>query len=375
MITITLNQIKAHKPCTDGWKKLLQANGGMMADMDKPFPMSSILESNNFDDTIWVMRCLPEYTEVWRKFACFCALQNVELIKLYCSEAKFKVVIDYLNNPSDDARAIARAIAREASGAACANYSADASEAADAVAAATYSDVVEAVAAAAADAVVAVYADAAAAREAIAASAAVVGDDAAAAHAVETGEIRQKQADYLKELLDNYEYFGLRPKEPMMNPLEFNAKAAELIQSLANSLQELHDCGDVGDSVINEVDLLNDFQATYKKPQQPEMFSGVIRKMLEEKDRYHCIAISTAALTEYDQQLLAQLEISSSQVMGREYGWFIKMGEEPNDIIGELDADYCNLKKLLDAAHKAGYRMVEFDSDAQLYSQGFDEDK
>ncbi len=160
-----------------------------------------------------------------------------------------------------------------------------------------------------------------------------------------------------------------------MNPLEFNSKAAELIQSLANSLQSTHNSGDVGDSVINEVDLLNDFQATYKIPQQPEMFSGVIRKMLEEKDRYHCIAISTAALTEYDHQLLAKLEIASSQVMGREYGWFIKMGEEPNDIIGELDADYCNLKKLLDAAHKAGYRMVEFDSDAQLYSQGFDEDK
>lgn len=158
-----------------------------------------------------------------------------------------------------------------------------------------------------------------------------------------------------------------------MNPLEFNSKAAELIDRLQSSLQAVHDSGDVGGYVEEELELIAEFQATYKMPQPPEMFSGIIRKMLEEKDRYHCIAISTAALTDYDRQLLAKLEIASSQVMGRDYGWFIKMGEEPNDIIGELDADYCNLKKLLDAAHKAGYRMVEFDSDAQLYSEGYDD--
>lgn len=158
-----------------------------------------------------------------------------------------------------------------------------------------------------------------------------------------------------------------------MNPLEFNEKAAQLIDKLQSSLSDLDVCGDVGDAVEEELELIAEFQATYKMPQQPEMFSGVIRKMLEERDRYHCVAISTAALTEYDQQLLAKLEIASSQVMGREYGWFIKMGEEPNDIIGELDVNYCNLKKLLNAAHKAGYRMVEFDSDAQLYSEGYDD--
>lgn len=139
-----------------------------------------------------------------------------------------------------------------------------------------------------------------------------------------------------------------------MNPLEFNSKAAELIDKLQSSLADLEGFENVGSYVEEELELIAVFQATYKMPQQPEMFSGVIRKMLEEKDRYHCIAISTAALTDYDQQLLAKLEASSSQVMGRDYGWFIKMGEEPNDIIGELDADYCNLKKLLDAAHKAG---------------------
>lgn len=158
-----------------------------------------------------------------------------------------------------------------------------------------------------------------------------------------------------------------------MNPLEFNSKAAELIQSLANSLQATHDSGDVGGYVEEELELIADFQATYKMPQQPQIFSGVIRKMLEERDRYHCIAISTAALTEYDRQLLAKLEIASTQVMGRDYGWFIKMGEEPNSVIGELDTDYCNLHKILNAAHEAGYRMVEFDSDALLYSKGYDD--
>lgn len=81
MITITLQQIKSEHPCEDGWKKVLKANGGTKADFDKPFPLSSILESNDLDDTLWALLCLPEYHWLWRKFAVWCARQVQHLMK------------------------------------------------------------------------------------------------------------------------------------------------------------------------------------------------------------------------------------------------------------------------------------------------------
>lgn len=159
-----------------------------------------------------------------------------------------------------------------------------------------------------------------------------------------------------------------------MNPLDFNVKAAELIQNIGNSLQELKNSGDVGSCVDAELEQLDEFMATYKKPSA--MFDSPIRKMLEEKDRYSCVAISTAALTCYDQQLLAKLEYDSNMVMGRDFGWFIKLYEETDALtamLGEVNDDCYNLHKILLNAHQAGYRMVEFDSDAQLYCKGYDD--
>lgn len=80
-ITITLNQIKSKSPCADGWKKVLSANGGTKADLDKPFPLSSILDRNGLEDTLWTLQCLPEYNWLWRKFAVWCARQVEYLMK------------------------------------------------------------------------------------------------------------------------------------------------------------------------------------------------------------------------------------------------------------------------------------------------------
>jgi len=74
-IMITLQQIKDNDPCTDGWRKVLKANGGRSADFSKPFPVSSILDSNNLEDTFWVIRFLPEHDLLWRRYALWCALQ------------------------------------------------------------------------------------------------------------------------------------------------------------------------------------------------------------------------------------------------------------------------------------------------------------
>ena len=74
MITITLNAIRNHRPCTTGWEKLLNYLGKTKAD-DTPFPLVTVLESNGLDDALWCCRCLPEYDSAWRLFAVWCARQ------------------------------------------------------------------------------------------------------------------------------------------------------------------------------------------------------------------------------------------------------------------------------------------------------------
>ena len=107
MITITLNQIKIHNPCTDGWEKVLKATGGINADFDKPFAVSSILDSNDLGDTLWTLRCLPEHNKLWCEFACWCAMQNIEKIKPYCSADDYDLIVQYLTNQDEDLRSAA----------------------------------------------------------------------------------------------------------------------------------------------------------------------------------------------------------------------------------------------------------------------------
>ena len=80
MITTTLNKIREHQPCTNGWKKLLAHLGKTEAD-DEPLPFSTILESNGLDDALWCCRAAPEYDKEWRLFAVWCARQVRHLMK------------------------------------------------------------------------------------------------------------------------------------------------------------------------------------------------------------------------------------------------------------------------------------------------------
>lgn len=70
----TLNKIRAHRPCADGWEKLLKHLGKTSAD-DEPLPFAVILESNCLDDALWCCRAAPEYNSDWRLFAVWCASQ------------------------------------------------------------------------------------------------------------------------------------------------------------------------------------------------------------------------------------------------------------------------------------------------------------
>jgi hypothetical protein len=69
VIPITINQIRAHQPCSNGWEKLLRHLGKSAAD-DEPFPLLTVLESNGLDDALWCLRCLPEHERQWRNLAC-----------------------------------------------------------------------------------------------------------------------------------------------------------------------------------------------------------------------------------------------------------------------------------------------------------------
>ncbi len=73
-ITITLNKIIDHDPCSDGWEKILKGRGKAAAD-DEEFPLSEAFQSNSLEDVLWALRCLPEHDRLWRKFAVWCARQ------------------------------------------------------------------------------------------------------------------------------------------------------------------------------------------------------------------------------------------------------------------------------------------------------------
>jgi hypothetical protein len=72
MITTTLNQIRAHNPCTSGWEKLLKHLGKTKAD-DEPLAFTTILDSNGFSDCCWAMQTRPDLNNLWRHFAVDCA--------------------------------------------------------------------------------------------------------------------------------------------------------------------------------------------------------------------------------------------------------------------------------------------------------------
>ena len=79
MITTTLNRIRAHSPCIEGWEKLLRSLGKTEPD-DEPLPYAHIVRSNGIDDALWCCRAEPQYEKEWRLFAVWCARQVQHLM-------------------------------------------------------------------------------------------------------------------------------------------------------------------------------------------------------------------------------------------------------------------------------------------------------
>jgi hypothetical protein len=69
----TLNEIRAHAPCEEGWEKLLSHLGKTKAD-DEPLALLTIIESNGFDDALWCLRA-KSLDRLSRHFQAWCAEQ------------------------------------------------------------------------------------------------------------------------------------------------------------------------------------------------------------------------------------------------------------------------------------------------------------
>jgi len=75
----TLNEIREHKPCREGWTKLLAHLGKTKAD-DEPLELLTILESNGFDDALWCIRA-KSLERISRHFQAWCAEQVLHLFE------------------------------------------------------------------------------------------------------------------------------------------------------------------------------------------------------------------------------------------------------------------------------------------------------
>ena len=197
MIKITFQQILDQDPCVDGCARLL-LNKGIIDQqthddwidyeyihMDvivlptEPFPLTDILGTNNFDDTLWCLRCLPEHGSLWRKYAVWCAYQVEHLMKDERSKNALRVAWDFAEGKSTLSQLNAAYAA-----------AADAHAAVRTVA----------VARAAGDDADAAYTAAKAARAAARAAAAAAADAARAALAVAAADAKQEAK--LRELLE-----------------------------------------------------------------------------------------------------------------------------------------------------------------------------
>src|SRR5574343_224878 len=101
MPTTTLNAIREHGPCADGWRKLLTHLGKTAAD-DEPLSLLTILDSNGLDDALWCLRAMPEHNKHWRLYAVWCARQVQHLMTDARSVAALDVAERHAHGTASD---------------------------------------------------------------------------------------------------------------------------------------------------------------------------------------------------------------------------------------------------------------------------------
>jgi hypothetical protein len=118
MIYTTLNKIREHSPCGEGWAKLLRHLGKTQAD-DEPLTLGTILDSNGLGDALWCLRAVDGYEREMRLYAVWCARQVQHLLTDPRSLNALDVAKRHANGEAtDDELDAARDAARAAAGAA-----------------------------------------------------------------------------------------------------------------------------------------------------------------------------------------------------------------------------------------------------------------
>ena len=120
MLTTTLNAIRVHEPCVEGWGKLL-AHLGKTGPDDEPVTLATILDSNGLDDALWALRCVTGHDRAIRLYAVWCARQVQHLMTDPRSLRALDVAERHADGLTTDAEldaagAAARAAARAAAG-------------------------------------------------------------------------------------------------------------------------------------------------------------------------------------------------------------------------------------------------------------------
>ena len=108
----TLNRIRSHSPCAEGWKKLLAGLGKTEAD-DEPLALTRILDLNGLNDAIWALRCVDDQAQV-RRYAVWCARPMQHLMIDPRSLAALDVAERYADGQATDKELDAARIAAEA---------------------------------------------------------------------------------------------------------------------------------------------------------------------------------------------------------------------------------------------------------------------
>ena len=101
MITTTLNRIREHSPCEDGWTNLLAGLGKTSAD-DAALPFATILEINGLDDAHWCCRAEPQYAKKWRLLMVAYARRVEHLITVPEVKNAIDVAERYANGKATD---------------------------------------------------------------------------------------------------------------------------------------------------------------------------------------------------------------------------------------------------------------------------------
>ena len=122
----TLNAIRQHGPCEEGWTKLLKHLGKTKAD-NEPLSIVTILDSNGLNDALWCLRAVDGCDREIRLYAVWCARQVQHLMTDPRSLAALDVAERYAQGlATDEELRAARAAARDAARAAAWNAARDA---------------------------------------------------------------------------------------------------------------------------------------------------------------------------------------------------------------------------------------------------------